>query len=61
MSEIQLILDQKMNDVRTVGLEGDGWKRIVVVIAKDDGLRAYYDNGNPNRLILELTPNPVQP
>lgn len=53
---VQVILNQVMGDVSTIGLEGDRWKRIVIVIAKGDKLNINNVDNDPNKLLLTVAP-----
>jgi hypothetical protein len=58
---VQIVTDATQGNLKTVGLEGDPWKRIVIVVAAGSGLKINHPDGDPNKLLIEYTPPPPKP
>lgn len=48
--------DAAVGDLHTVGIEGDRWKRVVIVVDVKDSLNIRYLNDDPNQLLITVTP-----
>lgn len=56
---VQVVLDTLVGDLRTITLEGDEWKRVVIVVDKSKMVHVNFIDGDSNRMLLEITPLPT--
>lgn len=53
---LNVIVNESSQTTKTVGIEGDGWKRVIIIVDPDDALDIKYLNNDPNQLLIIRKP-----
>lgn len=57
---LNVVVNEVKGPLRTIAIEGDRWKRVVVVVDPKDSIGFDYLDGDPNKLLVTITPAPAE-
>lgn len=58
---LKQIMNELVGDKRTIGLEGGDWKRIVVIVDKNDSIEVTNPDGDPGKVLLVIKKGAMNP